>query len=244
MMESTNRPSTPTEFLSRGASMPAQRARGAEAFAPCSIAPYALPGDEVQALNKARWRLLARDAVLLIHDVQNHWVRMFADPAPWLDRLASLRRACDDADVPSIYTCARRTRNVAERGLGLSLWGLGVGSGAGDASAAQVIQPLAPRETDYIIDKPKYSAFFDTELESLMRRLGRRQIILTGVFGHHGIQVTAVDAYMRNLQVFLVADAMADYSADEHASTLRYVAEVCGCVVTAGSAAHALKEPS
>ncbi|MFN8899939.1 MAG: isochorismatase family protein, partial [Pseudomonadota bacterium] len=57
----------------------------------------------------------------------------------------------------------------------------------------------------------------------------------------HGIQVTAVDAYMRNLQVFLAADAMADYSASEHEQTLRYVAEVCGCVATVGSLTRALE---
>lgn len=220
---------------------PVSRARGAEAFRPRSIAPYALPGDEVLGLNKAHWPLEPRDAVLLIHDLQNHWVGMFGDPTAWLEGIARLRRACDAAGVPCIYTRARAPRTAAERGLALALWGLGVASDPADADAGQLIAPLAPRATDYVVDKPKYSAFFDSELEALMQRLGRRQIVLTGVFGHHGIQVTAVDAYMRNLQVFLAADAMADYSAPEHAQTLRYVAEVCGCVATVASLTRALE---
>ncbi|MFN8894971.1 MAG: hypothetical protein ACK5Y8_14580, partial [Betaproteobacteria bacterium] len=52
--------------------VPAVRVRGAEAFRPRSIEAYALPGDEVLGLNKAIWRLEAGDAVLLIHDLQNH----------------------------------------------------------------------------------------------------------------------------------------------------------------------------
>lgn len=220
---------------------PAARVRGAEAFRPRSIDPYALPGDEVLGLNKARWRLEADDAVLLIHDLQNHWVGMFGDPSAWLEGIARLRRACDAAGMPCVYTRARPARTAAERGLALALWGLGVASDPADAAAGQLVAPLAPRGTDYVVDKPKYSAFFDSELEALLQRLGRRQIVLTGVFGHHGIQVTAVDAYMRNLQVFLVADAMADYSASEHEQTLRYVAEVCGCVATVGSLTRALE---
>jgi bifunctional isochorismate lyase / aryl carrier protein len=208
------------------------RARGAEAFRPRSIAAYDLPGREVLSLNKADWPLRADDAVLLIHDAQNHWAQMFEEPRPWIDRIVQLRQACDRAGVPVVYTAARKPRSAAERGLALSLWGLGVASNGGSQQAAQLVEALTPRASDFIIDKPKYSAFFDTDLEALLHRLGRRQILLSGVFAHHGILLTAADAYMRNLQVLLVADAVADYSLAEHMMTLRYVAEVCGCLTT------------
>jgi bifunctional isochorismate lyase / aryl carrier protein len=216
----------------RAQSAGSRRARGPEAFRPASIAPYAMPGNEVSQLNKVTWPACAADAVLLVHDVQNHWVRMFQDPSSWLDRIATLRRCCDDAGIPCIYTTARRPRNPAERGLAQSLWGLGIASGHADATTAEIDDKLRPRPVDFVIDKPKYSAFYDTELEALLRRLGRRQLLLTGVFGHHGVMLTAADAYMRNIQVLLAADAMGDYSRAEHDMTLAYVAEVCGCVVT------------
>jgi bifunctional isochorismate lyase / aryl carrier protein len=219
---------------------PHGRARGAEAFRPRSIAAYPLPGAELLAWNKAHWPLLTSDAVLLIHDVQNHWADMFAEPRPWLENIAALRQACDAADVPCIYTTARRARNTAERGLSLTLWGMGVGAGTPDPAAADVVALLEPRGFDFVIDKPKYSAFFDTGLEALLRRLGRRQLIVAGVFGHHGVMLTAADAYMRNLQVLLAVDAIADYSLPEHLMTARYVAEVCGCLVTTAQAVSEL----
>jgi bifunctional isochorismate lyase/aryl carrier protein len=219
-----------------GASAPLRPARGAEAFAPGCIEPYPLPGEAVAGLNKVHWPVAAGDAVLLIHDAQLHWVRMFADASPWLAQIERLRDASDAAGIPCIYTTARRPRNAAERGLALSLWGLGVASCGDGPGAAEIVEPLRPRPSDFVIAKNKYSAFFDTELEALLRRLGRRQILLTGVFGHHGVMLTAADAYMRNLQVLLIADAMADYSLAEHLQTVHYVAEVCGCVMTASQA--------
>ena len=222
----------PSPIADPAASFSPARARGPEAFRPGAIAPYELPGEEVRSLNKANWPTVAADAVLLVHDVQNHWLQMFEDPAPWFERIVRLRQACDAAGVPVIYTTARQARSTAERGLASSLWGMGIAVARADTDSAGVVAALAPRATDFIIDKPKYSAFYDTDLDALLRRLGRRQLLLTGVFGHHGVLLTAADAYMRNLQVLLVADAMADYSRAEHEMTLAYVAEVCGCLTT------------
>jgi bifunctional isochorismate lyase / aryl carrier protein len=106
-----------------------------------------------------------------------------------------------------------------------------------------VVPALTPQPTDFVVEKPKYSAFFDTQLEALMHRLGRRQMLLTGVFGHHGVMLTAADAYMRNIQALLVTDAIADYSEQEHLMTLKYVAEVCGCLVQTDTAVQAVQQP-
>lgn len=218
-------------------------ARGPEAFVPGSIAYYPLPGAEVLQWNKVNWTVDPQDTVLLIHDAQNHWVQMFADPTPWLNNLIRLRQACEAAGVPCIFTAARPSRNRAERGLAASMWGMGVGGLAAQGGAAGVVSALTPQATDFVVDKPKYSAFFDTQLEALMHRLGRRQMLITGVFGHHGVMLTAADAYMRNIQALLVTDAIADYSEQEHLMTLKYVAEVCGCLVPTETAVRAVQQP-
>ncbi len=44
--------------------------------------------------------------------------------------------------------------------------------------------------------------------------------------------MTACDAWMRDIQAFAVADAVADFSADEHAMALRWAAGRCAVVTT------------
>ena len=45
------------------------------------ITPYSLPSSECLAYNKIGWPLASDRAVLLVHDMQNYWVDLFADKA-------------------------------------------------------------------------------------------------------------------------------------------------------------------
>lgn len=193
------------------------------------IAAYPLPGEECLSLNKVQWRLDPRAAALLIHDAQNFWIRRFEDAETLVGRIVRLRDTCRRAGMPVIYTRAERARTAAERGLALDLWGPGIGEveGARDDDT-EIVPALAPADSDYVIEKPKYSAFYDTPLERIFARTNRRQLVLCGVYAHHGCLLTAADGYMRNYQVFSVADAQGDYSRADHEMALGYVSEVCG----------------
>ena len=94
----------------------------------------------------------------------------------------------------------------------------------------QIITNLAPRPDEYIIKKPRHSAFFHTELEPTLRKMNRDQVIVGGVFAHHGVMVGCIDGYMRNFQMTMAADALGDYSEPEHRMVLQYVAQMCGAV--------------
>ena len=60
------------------------------------------------------------------------------------------------------------------------------------------------------------------------------------VFAHHGVMVSTIDGYMRNFQMTLVADALGDYSEDEHRFALKYVAQMCGSISTVDGIEQAL----
>jgi bifunctional isochorismate lyase/aryl carrier protein len=59
----------------------------------------------------------------------------------------------------------------------------------------------------------------------------RNQLIITGVYAHIGCMTTATDAFMRDIKPFFVADALADFSREEHLMSLKYVAGRSGRVV-------------
>ena len=65
----------------------------------------------------------------------------------------------------------------------------------------------------------------------MLKESGRNQLIITGVYAHFGCMTTATDAFMRDIKPFMVADALADFSRDEHLMSLKYVAGRSGRVV-------------
>lgn len=204
------------------------------------IAPYALPGEECQAYNKIHWKLDPDRAVLLVHDMQNYWVDLFVDPAPLLDNVAALLGGFRQARLPVVFCRGERAPSRFERGLGLAVWGDGLNAAHVQPQDCEIVSSLAPREDEYLVHKPRHSAFFQTELEPLLRKMNRDQVVVCGVFAHHGVMVSCIDGYMRNFQMTMVADALGDYSEAEHRMALQYVAQMCGSTSTLARVGAAL----
>lgn len=176
------------------------------------------------------WKPERQRALLLVHDMQHFFLRPFpAGTGPLetlLERAGRLRAAADG--VPVAYTAQPGSMTTHQRGLLNTFWGPGMQ--ATDADRA-VVPEVAPREGDIMLTKWRYSAFHRTDLLPLMRRLGRDQLVLCGVYAHIGVLATAIEAFSHDIQAFLVADAVADFDADWHRFALRYAAERCAAVV-------------
>jgi isochorismate hydrolase len=85
---------------------------------------------------------------------------------------------------------------------------------------------LEPDHDDYFVLKPKHSAFFETTLETLLRHLGAKRLVLTGITGDICVLLTASDAYMRDYQIHVPADCIASVDASDNQSALEYMARV------------------
>ncbi|MGO1718964.1 MAG: isochorismatase family protein, partial [Luteimonas sp.] len=65
-------------------------------------------------------------------------------------------------------------------------------------------------------------------LEAMMRARGRDQLLVTGVYAHIGILSTATEAFQRDIETFIAADAVADFSRADHDTSLAWIARTCG----------------
>ncbi len=90
---------------------------------------------------------------------------------------------------------------------------------------------LSPDAVVSVLVKWRYSEFHRSPLEQMLKESGRKQLIITGVYGHIGCLTTATDAFMRDFKPFMVADALSDFSRDEHLMSLKYVAGRSGRLV-------------
>ncbi|MFI6206014.1 isochorismatase family protein [Streptomyces sp. NPDC051041] len=197
------------------------------------IAPYALPAPDSLPANVADWTPDPRRAVLVVHDMQRFFLRSLPDPlrSQLVHNAALLRKRAASLGVPVAYSAQPGGMTQQERGLLRDFWGPGMRTAPEDR---EVVPELAPAEGDWLLTKRRYSAFFRSGLLERMRSQGRDQLVLCGVYAHIGVLATAIDAFSHDIQVFLAADAVADFSAEYHRLALEYVAQRCG-VVTVGA---------
>ncbi|MFE6286375.1 isochorismatase family protein [Streptomyces sp. NPDC057877] len=204
-----------------------------------AIAAYPLPTAAELPANRVHWTVDPARAVLLVHDLQQHFLAPFpAGEQPLaglLDNTARLLARSRALGVPVVYSTQRGGQTLEERGLQLDFWGPGA---ADDPEALAVPGAVAPVPGDTVLTKWKYSAFVRTELEGLLRERGRDQLVVVGVYAHIGVLMSACDAWMRDIQAFVVADAVADFSRADHDMALRWAAGRCA-VVTAADAVFA-----
>ncbi|WP_428633868.1 isochorismatase family protein [Sedimenticola sp.] len=196
-----------------------------------SIEPYAIPG-EIKT-NTAHWHVDPERAVLLIHDMQNYFLRFFpSNTNPLLDLVkntARLRDACSITSIPVAYTAQSGSMTSAQRGLLKDFWGPGMTTAPEER---EIITSLAPKSSDWLLTKWRYSAFVKTDLLEKMREVGRDQLIICGVYAHVGILATALDAFAQDIEPFIVSDATADFTPEDHSMALEYASQRCAYVAT------------
>lgn len=177
----------------------------------------------------------SKDAVLTIIDMQNTYLHPdgglsrngvdIAPLAPVIPAVVRLIRECQARGLPGIYT--RQTYYCPDAGMASKrVWpitrkGGETGSHGGlhpapyalegtwDAEIVDEIRALirsAPQ--DRVIDKPRYSAFYQTGLDNLLRVMGRKTLVIGGVTTNVCVDSTVRDAFFRNYDVFVVRGAV------------------------------------
>ena len=191
-------------------------------------------------------RQRARSAALVVVDMQNDFVRVGAplevpDARATIEPHRRLIAAFRAAGRPVVYT--RFLSGPDER----LLWEWspqcrpptrccwkghrrGYADVEGERDCSAVIDELAPKPGDLVVEKYGYGAFHDTDLAARLREKGVESLFVTGTVTQICVEETAREAFHHGFPTTLVEDAVSSFAPDLHAATLKNFAMKFGWV--------------
>jgi nicotinamidase-related amidase len=87
----------------------------------------------------------------------------------------------------------------------------------------ELLDGLHIADDDHEIIKKRYSAFFETNLDEILKEFSINRIIVAGINTMSCVRMAAIDAYQRDYDVILALDAVDAYDVAQHESTLEYL---------------------
>ena len=103
---------------------------------------------------------------------------------------------------------------------------------AADSWEGDFYGEIAPLPGEAIITKHRYSAFHNTDLQTVLRANGIRTVVLAGVATNVCVETTAREAFIRDFYVVFLDDGTATYAEADHAATLSIIDRNFGQVAT------------
>ena len=153
---------------------------------------------------------------LLLIDLQNDFL---ADGAPYesvdgrgmIDSLNQLAVTCRAAGIPVVYTAQGHRADGSDLGAVRNLHPLTADGRAlrDGTKGVELYTTVDIKEGDYLLRKRRYSAFFGTDLELLLRNLHVSTLIIGGVSTNVCCESTARDAFFRDFEVIFLEDGTA-----------------------------------
>jgi nicotinamidase-related amidase len=129
-------------------------------------------------------------------------------------RIAALKGRCKKAGIPVIYVNDNKGKWRSEFSEAVKR------CSRRSAPGHAMVKRLTPTPADYIVLKPKHSAFYATPLEILLESIGARTIIVAGLTTNACVMITASDCYIRDFELRVPRDCVAALTEAEQRNAL------------------------
>lgn len=134
--------------------------------------------------------------------------------------LPMVRRLVDafrQAGRPVIFT--RHVHHPADLDAGIMGWWW-EGKCLEGTPESEVHPDLAPLPNEKVVLKRRYSAFYNTDLDTVLRCLKIEDLVVSGIMTNMCCEATARDAYYRDYRVFFLADGTGSINEEMHVASL------------------------
>ena len=173
-------------------------------------------------------------AALLIIDVQNYCIGEKAEVSEYfrqsfretvLPNIRRLQLACRRGGIEVVYSVIENmTQDGRDRSLDYKISGIDVAHGSWDA---EVVDEIAPGDDEMIFRKTSSNVFISTNIDYVLRNLGVRSLIVTGLMTDQCVESAVRDACDFGYLVTLVTDACTTKTGERHEQSLIGIQGYC-----------------
>lgn len=184
---------------------------------------------------------MATNTALLVLDMQNDVMKFQpAETLPLLfDRISRVIAWARNGNIPVIYSrVAYRSSYVDTLPQLPAIKEYHLLDETQPGSA--VVEALKPQDNDVSIIKRRVSAFYNTDLELVLRSLGVRTLLYTGVSTARVVESTARCASDRDFRNIVISDGCAADTPEKHENALKSIQDFFGTVMTFNEMVKAL----
>jgi nicotinamidase-related amidase len=174
--------------------------------------------DEVTRYNIRKAKPGPARCALLVIDMQRFFRPI---PDPIIDNVNAIIAHARSSGMAVVYTRHGHLDLSKDGGMLAQWWGELAVKGSADW---ELLDNLDVADDDIIVDKNRYDAFNETDLDSILRDRDVDQLIITGVLTNCCCETTARAAFVRDYRVFFLSDATATANEDLHVASLKNLA--------------------
>jgi nicotinamidase-related amidase len=166
---------------------------------------------------------------LIVTDMLNHYEhedadKLVASVEEVLPNMVALRDRADEEGVPVIYVNDNHDEWESNRQR--------LVDGALDGARPDLVEPILPRDDDLFLSKTRHSIFYATPVEHILSQEDIDRVVLVGQVTEQCILYSALDAYIRHIDVVVPRDAVAHIFEDLAEASMTMMernmhAEVC-----------------
>lgn len=145
--------------------------------------------------------------------------------------MQKLQQAFRAKKMEVLYTTIESlTLDGRDRSLDYKITGFNVPKGSWDG---KVIDELEPTDDEIVFPKSSSSVFVSTHIDYVLRNLGVKQLVISGIITDQCVESAIRDACDLGYLVTQVTDACATYSQSRHDNSLNTIKGYCRQVTTA-----------
>ncbi|MBA2445873.1 MAG: cysteine hydrolase [Nocardioidaceae bacterium] len=149
---------------------------------------------------------------------ENYAVPQMGGYAERVENSVAMLMAAREAGIPVIFLQERHSRTLAD--FGRELDGAEDVHCVEDDPDTELVPAMTPLPDEYHVIKRRYSAFFGTDLEILLKGLRAKTLILCGALTDVCVHYTFVDAHQHDYRVRVAADSVGGSSQAAHDASL------------------------